>query len=240
MKVAIIIPARNEAQSVGAIVRRCRSLSLSGTTRIVVGDNGSEDRTALEAKRAGAEVVFVPELGYGSACWRSIEFLGTWPEVLVFLDADGSSRPEEIPRLLGPIGAGIADLVVGHRPPKKNMSLPQYWGTRLTTQIIDWRWHHSFRDIGPFRAITVSGFQRIGMRDRTWGWTVEMQLLALFWGLRITEVPVSWDRRTSGESKISGTLEGVFRAGSRILWTLGRYAMKQQDSFLKGQKDGRA
>ncbi|MDA2938033.1 hypothetical protein MYX75_07205 [Acidobacteria bacterium AH-259-A15] len=141
----------------------------------------------------------------------------------MFVDADGSSRPEEMGRLLEPIQEDWADLVIGVRPSDAPMARPQRWGNRLATQLITWRWGHVFTDLGPFRAIRRTSYERLGMQDRTWGWTVEMQILALLSGLRVEEVSVSWERRLAGDSKISGTVSGVLRAGTRILWTIARY-----------------
>ena len=225
MKVGIVIPARDEEKSVGQVVERCRPL-VSGTDEIrtVVCDNGSGDGTRAEAEKVGAKVVYAGKSGYGLACLTAIAELGNWPDVLLFLDADGSSRPEEAQDLLTPIKEGRADLVLGCRSSSVHMTFPQRWGTWLATRLIAWRWGHSFRDIGPFRAITRQAYARLGMKDRTWGWTVEMQVLALMRCLRVQEVPVSWDPRVTGVSKISGTVSGVIRAGARILWTIGCYA----------------
>ena len=231
MKVGIVIPARDEEESVGQVVERCRLL-VSGRNeiRVVVCDNGSDDGTRAEAEKAGAKVVYASKCGYGLACLTAIAELGNWPDVLLFLDADGSSRPEEAQDLLAPIQEGRAELVVGWRSSSVHMTSPQRWGTWLATRLIAWRWGHSFQDIGPFRAITRHGYSRLGMKDRTWGWTVEMQVLALMRRLRIQEVPVSWDRRVAGVSKISGTVFGVIRAGARILWTIGCHASRSRDS----------
>ena len=238
MKIGIVIPARDEEESVGQVVRRCRLLT-SGTDeiRIVVCDNGSSDGTRTEAEKAGAEIVYASKFGYGLACLTAVAELGNWPDVLLFLDADGSSRPEEVQDVLVPIKEGWADLVLGWRSSSVHMTFPQRWGTWLATRLIAWRWEHSFKDIGPFRAITRHGYSRLGMKDRTWGWTVEMQVLALIRRLRIQEVPVSWDRRVAGVSKISGTVSGVVRAGAHILWTIGCYACCSRDPATPGTSE---
>ncbi len=230
MKVGVVIPARDEEESVGQVVERCRlSVSRTDEMRIVVCDNGSGDGTRVEAEKAGAEVVYANSPGYGLACLTAIAALGDWPDVLLFLDADGSSRPQEAQDLLEPIREGRADLVLGWRSSGIHMTFPQRWGTWLATRLIACRWGYSFRDIGPFRAITRRAYERLGMKDQTWGWTVEMQVLALIRRLRIQEAPVSWDRRLAGVSKISGTVFGVIRAGGRILWTIGYYAARSKD-----------
>lgn len=236
MKVGIVIPARDEEESIRQVVERCR-LSISGKDelRIVVCDNGSVDGTRPEAEKAGAEVVHATDPGYGLACLTAIAKLGDWPDVLLFLDADGSSRPEEARDLLAPIQEGRADLVLGRRSSSTHMTFPQRWGTWLASRLIAIRWGHAFQDIGPFRAISRAVYEQLGMKDRTWGWTVEMQVLALMRRLRIQEVPVSWDRRLAGVSKISGTVSGVIRAGGRILWTIGYYAACSRDSATLGK-----
>ena len=236
MKIGIVIPARDEEETVGQVVQRCRLLvSWTDEIRIVVCDNGSIDGTRTEADKAGAEVVYASKFGYGLACLTAVGELGNWPDVLLFIDADGSSRPQEIQDLLVPIKEGRADLVLVWRSSSVHMTFPQRWGTWLATRLIAWRWWgHSFQDIGPFRAITRHGYSRLGMKDRTWGWTVEMQVLALIRRLRIQEVPVSWDRRVAGVSKISGTFSGVIRAGARTLWTIGCYASFSRDSTTPG------
>ncbi len=228
MRLGIIIPALNEEATVGQVVGRClRAANRWGQVRVVVADNGSSDRTAARARAAGAELVPVDARGYGSACLGAIRYLGAWPDLLVFLDADGSSRPEEIPRLLHPLVEGQADLVLGRRPAGAAMTLPQRWGTRLAVLLVNLRWGTGYHDMGPFRAIRRSSLERLAMSDRTWGWTIEMQILARCRRLRVKEVPVSWEARLAGKSKISGTVSGVLRAGCKILWTVGRYALRR-------------
>jgi hypothetical protein len=232
MKIGVVIPANDEQGSVGQIVQRCRESSDPfGSCRIVVCDNNSSDATASVARAAGAEVVFARQRGYGNACLSAIAHLGAWPDVLVFMDADGSSRPEEMGSLLRPILDEGVELVLGSRPPDSSMTLPQRWGNGLATRLISWRWGHTFSDLGPFRAIRYASYGRLGMQDRTWGWTVEMQILAVLSGLRIQEVSVSWDERMAGVSKISGTISGVVRAGAKILSTIARLSLRSPKVF---------
>jgi hypothetical protein len=224
--VAVIIPALNEETTIDGVVRRSiASFDKDCDIRIVVGDNGSNDRTARKSVDAGAEVVKEPNRGYGAACLRAIHHLGDWPDFLVFLDADGSSRPEEIPSLLDPLLIGKADLVIGIRNDDSAMTLPQRWGTKLAVTLVNVRWSTSFKDMGPFRAVRYDSYRKLGMRDKTWGWTIEMQILAVIHGLRFDQIPVSWEMRKGGASKISGTISGVVRAGFRILWTVGKYSL---------------
>lgn len=228
-RLAVVMPALNEEESVGEVVRRCRSaLAGMGRLRVMVGDNGSRDRTAAVASAAGAEVVSAPVRGYGSACLSALSALGDWPEVVIFLDADGSSAPEEAKRLLGPLFQGDADLVLGRRPGSAAMTPPQRWGTRLAVALVNAGWGSRYQDMGPFRAITGLGLRRLGMSDRTWGWTIEMQILACEHRLRVLEVPVSWHARLGGKSKISGTVSGVAKAGGKILWTVARYWLRSR------------
>ena len=226
VNLGVVVPALNEATTIGVVVRKVLEHTPDWSTRVVVTDNGSEDDTGQVARQAGAEVVLAIPRGYGRACLRAIEHLSDWPDVLLFLDADGSSRAAEIPSLLTPIQSRAADLVIGCRPDRSAMTLPQHWGTQLAISLIRFRWGHCFRDMGPFRAIRHESYCQLGMQDQTWGWTVEMQILAVLQGLSILEVPVSWLPRQGGVSKISGTLSGVARAGARILWTIGKYALR--------------
>lgn len=224
--VAVIIPALNEETTIRGVVKRSiASLDEICDFRILVSDNGSTDRTAKNSADAGAEVVKESNRGYGAACIRAVRHLEDWPDFLVFLDADGSSRPEEIPVLLDSLLAGKADLVIGIRNDDTAMTLPQRWGTKLAVTLVNVRWGTSFQDMGPFRAVRYDSFRKLGMRDKTWGWTIEMQILAVIHGLRCEQIPVSWEMRMGGSSKISGTLSGVVRAGFRILWTVGKYSL---------------
>ncbi len=223
----VVIPARNEEQTAAVIIRRClEALAPRCDLRVCLVDNGSSDATAMIAAEAGAEVVSASPAGYGLACRKGIEHLGEWPDVLLFVDADGSSRPEESERLLQPIAEDRADLVIGVRPPGAPMTPPQRWGTRLAATLIRLRWGRPVADIGPFRALRRSCYEQLEMQDLTWGWTVEMQIQADRRGLRIAEVPVSWEHRLAGKSKISGTVSGVLRAGARIVWTIGKFAAR--------------
>lgn len=225
MHIAIIIPALNEEKSVGEVVRRAREgMSEYLKVRIVVSDNGSEDATEANARKAGAEVVTALPRGYGAACLVAIEYLDEWPDIIAFLDADGSSLPEELPLLVEPITEKRAELVLGVRKSSVGMTLPQRFGTALAVWLVNTRWQVEYSDMGPFRSITRSALNRLEMKDRTWGWTIEMQILAVLRGITTLELPVSWSHRLAGTSKISGTVIGVLRAGARILWTVGKYS----------------
>jgi glycosyltransferase involved in cell wall biosynthesis len=224
--VAVVIPAWNERDSLPLVLA---ALPDGQVDRVVVVDNGSSDGTGEIAARLGADVVSEPRRGYGSACLAGVARLrASPPDVLVFLDGDFSDRPEELPRLLAPIGAG-ADLVIGSRTRGRRdpgALLPQArLGNALACGAIRLLTGHRFTDLGPFRAMRWEAYERLGMSDTTFGWTCEMQIKAVRRGLKVVEVPVSYRRRV-GKSKITGTLAGSVRAGARILWTIARHARR--------------
>jgi glycosyltransferase involved in cell wall biosynthesis len=194
---------------------------------VVVADNGSRDRTADVARAAGARVVSEPRRGYGAACRAALAALRPDPPaVVVFLDADHSDDPSDLPALLAPLAAGWADLVVGSRTlgvMEPGAFTPvQAFGNALAPALLRLLWGARVTDLGPFRAIRWEALERLRMRDRDYGWTVEMQARAFSSGLRVAEVPVAYRRRRLGRSKVSGTLRGVWGAGTKILWTIAR------------------
>lgn len=224
VRVAVVIPARNEEASLPMVLGAIPSDLVD---EVVVVDNASTDRTAEVARERGASILSEPRPGYGAACLRGVEYLkGRRPDVLVFLDADFSDHPEEMHRLLEPIARDRADLVIGSRVRalrERGALLPQARaGNWLATRLMRLFYGGRFTDLGPFRAIRFGPLVDLGMADRGFGWTVEMQVKALKAGLRTTEVPVSYRRRV-GVSKITGTVSGSIRAGARILWTLARH-----------------
>jgi glycosyltransferase involved in cell wall biosynthesis len=194
---------------------------------VIVVDNGSTDGTAERAEQAGAFVVREPRRGYGRACLAGIETLPTDTDVVVFLDADGSDDPTCLSRLLDPIIRNQADLVVGSRllgKPESGALRPmQKAGNQLAALWLRWRFGIGVTDLGPFRAIRRSSLEALGMRDRGYGWTVEMQIKAARRGLRYLEVPVPYRPRRSGKSKVSGTLRGSLGAGLKIIAYLAWY-----------------
>ena len=225
--VDVVIPAVNEAGSIAEVIRQ---LPAGRARRVVVVDNGSTDRTPEVARAAGAVVVSEPRRGYGRACWTGLEFLSQDPpEVVAFVDGDLSDYPEELAAILEPIEAGRAELVIGSRlrgtRERGALAPAAHFGNILAPFLIRVFYGHRYTDLGPFRAITWSGLQRLGMRDRGFGWTVEMQILALKRGLQVAEVPVRYRKRI-GKSKISGTLSGTFHAGRIILWTIFRSLLR--------------
>jgi glycosyltransferase involved in cell wall biosynthesis len=214
MKSVLILPALNEAAIVGDLIRRTpRNL----IAEVIVVDNGSTDATAVVAREAGARVVSEETRGYGAACFAGVTALPPDTDVAVFLDADGSQRPEEIPLVLNPILAGRADLVLGARRLAGRHPRHAAAGTRLVARYVAWRWRVPITDFGPLRAIRADLLRRLDMRDRAFGWPVEMVVKTAANGARILEVPVSHAPRQAGRSKVSGTLRGTLRAGYAFL-----------------------
>jgi glycosyltransferase involved in cell wall biosynthesis len=209
VKTSLVIPALNEANVIGPLLLR---IPQGVVDEVVVVDNGSTDATAAAAVCAGARVVTEPRRGYGSACWAGVGACSPEAEVVVFLDGDGSQRPEELPSVLAPILAGRADFVLGARRFGGKHPMHAALGTRLVAWFISRRYGRRLTDIGPFRAIRVDLLQRLGMRDRAFGWPAEMVVKAAALGARIVEVPVFHGPRLAGESKVSGTLVGSARA----------------------------
>ena len=214
MNATLIIPALNEAEVIGSLLSRIPPRLLD---EVIVVDNGSTDGTGAVAARAGARVITEGRRGYGSACWAGVSGLGPNAEVAVFLDGDGSQRPEELPLVLEPILAGRADLVLGARRLSGHHPSHAALGTRLVATLLAWRYGQRITDIGPFRAIRVDLLRRLSMRDRAFGWPVEMVVKAAGQGARIVEVPVSHAPRLGGRSKVSGTVIGSLRAGYGFL-----------------------
>jgi len=190
-----------------------------------VVDNRSTDRTSEVARANGATVVYEKRQGYGQACLSGMDALDN-PDIVVFLDGDYSDFPEEIDLLLAPILKGEADFIVGSRmilEESRKALLPQArYGNQLAVFLIRLFFGHRFTDLGPFRAIRYESLQAIGMRDKNFGWTVEMQIKAVQKGLRIREVPVRYRMRI-GVSKITGTVSGTLKAGTKIIYTIFRY-----------------
>lgn len=220
--VTVIIPALDEEAALPGVLGRIPPW----VDRAVVVDNGSRDGTAAAARACGAAVVAEPGRGYGRACQAGIAAVNGTADILVFLDADGSDYPEQMDRLVDPIAAGRADLVIGSRTRGTlgagAMTLPQRAGNAIAPALIRWLWGERFTDLGPFRAIRAAALRQLGMDDQTYGWTVQMQIRAARFGLRCAEVPVDYTRRKAGRSKISGTARGVIGAGTKILFCVAR------------------
>ncbi len=221
LRVSVVIPALNEEASIGRVLA---DLPARGVHEVVVADNGSTDATADRARAGGARVVAAARRGYGSACLAGVAALLPC-EVIVFLDADYSDYPGQLIDVIAPIVSGQADMVIGSRvrgQREAGSMLPQQrFGNWLATGMIRAFFGHRYSDLGPFRAIRREAYERLGMRDRDYGWTVEMQVRALQHGLGVTEVPVDYRRRV-GQSKIAGTVKGTILAGWKIITTILR------------------
>ena len=224
MNISVIIPAFNEEKSIGKVIA---DIPKTCVQEIIVVDNGCLDRTAEVARAAGARVVREERRGYGSACLAGIAALNA-PEIVVFLDGDYSDFPSEMPLLLQPILAGDAEMVIGSRirgVHEKGALLPQArFGNALATFLIRLLFHVCYTDLGPFRAIRYERLLAMDMQDKTFGWTVEMQIKAAKMGLRVCEVPVTYRKRI-GQSKITGTVKGTILAGYKIITTIFRYGL---------------
>ena len=233
LPIYVVIPALDEEESLPLVLADLKALPRD-LAEVVVVDNGSHDRTAAIAREAGATVLFEARRGYGAACLRAVAALtettrrrGLDDAVVVFLDADHSDYPEDLERLVEPILSGRADFVMGSRlidpEARAAVPLPSRVGNWFASSVLHALHGVRFTDLGPFRAISLSALMALSMRDRTWGWTVEMQMRACQLGLAIHEVPVRYRARHAGRSKISGSLWGGVRAGAKILWVLGRH-----------------
>ncbi len=228
MRTIVIIPAFNEARSIGQVVG---DIPAGLVEEVVVVNNGSTDETERNAARAGATVLREQRKGYGWACLKGMEYaLPKGPDIIVFLDGDYSDHPEEMRDLVDPILSGAADLVIGSRISGKREAgsmLPQALiGNRIACFLMRVIWGAQFTDLGPFRAIRTDTLTSLAMTDKTFGWTIEMQIKAVRAGVRYTEVPVSYRRRV-GISKVTGTVSGTLKASAKILWTIARFAVRK-------------
>ena len=221
--VDVIIPAYNEELSVGLVLKDIPS---DWVREVIVCNNASKDKTAEVAAENGATVLTEMQKGYGSACLKGIAHLRQKiekPDIVLFLDADYSDHPEEIPKLVQPIMEEDYDLVIGSRAlgnMEKGAMMPQQvFGNWLATNLIRFFYKYEFTDLGPFRAIKYDQLIALDMKDTDFGWTVEMQVKAAKMKLKCTEVAVKYRKRI-GVSKVSGTIRGTILAGHKILWTI--------------------
>jgi glycosyltransferase involved in cell wall biosynthesis len=226
LRVAVVIPTLDEEAAIGEVIA---AVPRAVCDEIIVVDSGSRDRTVERARAAGAQIVLEPQRGYGRACRAGAEAARDC-DAVVFLDGDGSDRPELTPLLLDPIQSGAADFVIGSRTRGErepgSMGFHQVaagyaagWAMRLLYGV-------RYTDMCAFRAIRRDALARLGMREMTYGWNLEMQMRAARAGLRILEVPVGHRRRLGGSSKVSGTIRGTLKAGLRIAATLVRVAIE--------------
>lgn len=220
--ISLIIPALNEAESIGHVLTE---LPWPLLAECIVVDNGSTDQTAAIAAAAGARVLQSPR-GYGAACFAGAEAALPTSEILVFMDGDGADIVADLPRLIAPIIANQADFVIGsrlrgHREPG-SMLPQQLFAARLITVLLRLMRCGRYTDMGPFRVIRRSAYRTLHMAERTYGWNLEMQIKAVRRGLRVLELPVDYRRRIGGESKVSGNLKASAVAAARIFEVLFR------------------
>lgn len=236
----VVIPALDEEASLPLVLADLARLPLP-IFEVIVVDNGSTDRTAETARRAGATVLVEPQRGYGAACLRALRYIeasalvASAPDAsreptIVFVDGDHSDHVEDLPRLLEPMLRDGAELVVGSRVrdavSRAAVPIPSRVGNAFACTILRLLYGVRFTDLGPFRAIHWSALERLGMRDRTWGWTIEMQLRACQQGLRVAEQGVRYRRRHAGRSKISGSIVGGVRAAVKICFVIARHLLR--------------
>lgn len=226
--ISVIIPAHNEADAIAKVIRDVPK----SVKEIIVVDNASSDATSKVAKEAGATVLFEPKKGYGYACLKGLHYLEQQQEqtdIVVFLDGDYSDYPEELEKLVAPIIEKDMDFVVGSRTHELRahgaMQPQQIFGNWLATWLMKLFFKSKFTDLGPFRAIKYSVLKTLNMVDKTYGWTVEMQLKILKKKYKYAEIPVHYRNRI-GVSKVSGTLKGSIFAGIKILSWIFKYSFK--------------
>jgi glycosyltransferase involved in cell wall biosynthesis len=227
--VSVVIPALNEEEPIADVVRAVAATRVP--QEIIVVDNGSTDQTAARAGQAGARVIAEPHRGYGRACLAGVRALSPSCNIVVFLDGDGSDCPEFMNELIDPIARGTHDFVIGSRTRGRrepgSMNFQQILSGRVAGFLLGLLYGVRYTDMSPFRAIRRDALEALDMRERTYGWNLEMQMRAARIGLRILEVPVNHRCRTGGQSKVSGTLRGTFVAGTRIIATLFRVAFER-------------
>lgn len=228
-KISVIIPAYNEERSIGKVLD---DIPEYVSEKIVVSNNSS-DKTEAVAKKHGAVVLSEHKKGYGYACLKGMQYLSekqNKPEIVVFLDGDYSDYPEQLTKIITPILENNIDFVIGARVKdlreKGSMTLPQIFGNWLATTLMKVMYHAKYTDLGPFRAIKYDKLLALNMQDKTYGWTIEMQLKALQHNLTYVEVPVPYRNRI-GVSKVSGTLKGAIFAGVKILGWIFKYRIKK-------------
>ncbi|NJX15385.1 glycosyltransferase family 2 protein [Tamlana crocina] len=227
-KIMVIIPAFNEESSIAHVINDIPSV----VDEVIVVSNNSTDNTETNAQKAGATVLSEPQKGYGYACLKGLQYVASKvekPDIIVFLDGDYSDYPEELTKIVAPIVDNNIDFVIGARIKRLrepgSMTLPQIFGNWLATTLMTLFFRSKFTDLGPFRAIKYEKLLRLNMEDKTYGWTVEMQLKALKQKLTYTEIPVNYRNRI-GVSKVSGTIKGAIFAGVKILGWIFKYSFK--------------
>ena len=226
-KIKVIIPAYNEEDSIANVIKDIPTI----VDEVIVVDNNSNDDTAKNATNARATVLTETKKGYGYACLKAMDYISNQtkkPDIIVFLDGDYSDYPEELLKLVEPIIKNNTDLVIGARKKElraaHSMTPQQVFGNWLATFLMRILYGARFTDLGPFRAIKYEKLVALHMEDKTYGWTVEMQLKAVKQKLSYVEIPVKYRQRI-GVSKVSGTLKGSIFAGFKILSWLFKYSL---------------
>ena len=227
--IKVIIPAHNEANSIANVINDIPDM----VDEVIVVSNNSNDDTEIVAKKAGATVLTESRKGYGYACLNGMDYIAqesTKPDIIVFLDGDYSDYPEQLTEIVTPILENNKDFVIGARVKRLreegSMTIPQIFGNWLATTLMRWFFGSRFTDLGPFRAIKYDKLLALNMEDKTYGWTVEMQLKALKQKFDYEEIPVKYRNRI-GVSKVSGTLKGAIFAGIKILGWIFKYSFKK-------------
>lgn len=225
--ISLIIPALNEEKSIGLVLQ---AIPKNLVGEIIVVDNGSTDRTVKIARHFGAKVVCEFQKGYGAACLAGIASISKDCEIVAFVDADFSDFPEDLDKILLPILDNQAEMVIGTRTAEREareaLTPQQRYGNWLATSLVKLFFGQTYTDLGPFRAIRREALEGLKMTDRNFGWTIEMQIKAAQHKLRIAEIPVRYRIRV-GRSKISGTVKGTISAGTKIIYTIFKYALKK-------------
>ena len=226
--IKVIIPAYNEENSIAKVIGDIPKT----VNEIIVINNNSSDNTEVNAKKAGATVLRQPKKGYGYACLKGLEYISKQdkkPDIIVFLDGDYSDYPEQLTEIINPIIESDIDFVLGSRVEqlreKGSMTPQQVFGNWLATFLMKLIFGARFSDLGPFRAIKYNKLLQLEMEDKTYGWTVEMQLKVLKQKMSYTEIPVKYRNRI-GVSKVSGTVKGTIFAGVKILSWIFKYSLK--------------
>ena len=227
--IKVIIPAYNEENAIVKVIQDIPSI----VDEIIVVDNNSSDQTAKNAREAGVKVLSELKRGYGNACLKGMDYVSKQaakPNIIVFLDGDFSDHPEELSKLIAPIIDNNIDFVIGARVSEfreqGSMTSPQIFGNWLATSLMSLFFNSKFTDLGPFRAIKYDKLLALKMEDKTYGWTVEMQLKALKNNYSYLEIPVKYRNRI-GVSKVSGTIKGAIFAGVKILYWIVKYSFKK-------------
>lgn len=228
MNGCIVIPVRNEEESISLVINDILELEIVPEASILIVDNGSTDSTALALKKYSITYLYEEKPGYGNACWKALEYLNSKPQKpdwVAFMDGDYSDYASDLKNMVALIESERAELVTGDRTfsGKENLEFSQRFGNNLICRLISIFLKVKFKDLGPLRIITYSKLGDFAMKDRTWGWNLEMNLKAIQHGLKILEIPVQYRKRYSGKSKISGNWKMLVPVGFKILYTFFKY-----------------